>query len=215
MKKLFIMALVLISLNVSAQKMSVGFNTGLTISKYTSKVDNKTESTDPYAGFTAGMLLDIPVGKHFSFQPGLNYVLKGAKEKNDNAGFTATSKLIIHYLEMPWNFLYNTRGKQGNFFIGAGPAFSVAIGGTAKFKADSISLSEKIHFGNSSDDLMKSTDIGINVLAGYSLKNGITMSVNANKGITDLFPKDSGEGWLKSFYFGIKLGYMLNFGKRK
>lgn len=215
MKKLFLALLVLLSLNTYAQNLQIGFTGGTSISNYRSTVDGNTESAKAKAGFTAGILIDIPAGRHFSFQPAINFTQKGAKEDYDLMGTSGTSKLNINYLELPLNFLYNSRGRSGNFFIGAGPSFAYALGGKAKYESGTVSLSEKINFGSGDDDLMKSVDIGINVLAGYAARSGLMFSVNANQGLNNLFPHGSDDGTLKSFYVGIKLGYMLACRKKK
>lgn len=115
----------------------------------------------------------------------------------------------------PLNFLYNTRCKAGNFFVGAGPSFAVAFSGKGKFTGGTNSESTNLKFGNSDNDNMKSFDIGANIMIGFSMSNGIMFSVNYNAGLNNLFPHGSGDGTFKSNYFGINLGYLLNSGKRK
>jgi len=216
MKKLLLVAMVVISINTWAQKLSVGFTTGVAIWNYKAKVVGNNESGNAKAGFTAGILLDVPVGKHFSFQPALNFVQKGMKDKATFFGTTAKYTLNVNYLEMPLNFLYNSRGNKINFFIGAGPSFAVALSGKTKFSDGTNSADENIKFGNSDDALMKNFDLGANLITGLSLNNGIMLSCNYNAGLNNLFPGSNADnGSLKSHYFGIKLGYLLNFGKRK
>jgi hypothetical protein len=215
MKKLLLIAMVFISINTRAQKLSVGFTSGVAISNYKAKVDGKNESGNAKAGVTAGLVLDVPVGKHFSFQPALNFVQKGAKDKATFFGTTAKYTLNVNNLEMPLNFMYNSRGKKVNFFIGAGPSFALALSGKTKFSDGTNSADENIKFGNSDDALMKNIDVGANFITGFSLNNGILLSCNYNMGLNDLYPQHTDGAHLRSHYFGIKLGYMLNFGKRK
>lgn len=216
MKKLLLVAMVLISINTWAQKIRVGFTTGVAIANYKAKVDGNNESANARAGFTAGVVLDVPVGKHFSFQPAMNFVQKGIKDKATYFGTTAKYTLNVNSLEMPLNFLYNSRGNKMNFFIGAGPSFALALSGKMKYSDGTNSGDENIKFGNSDDDLMKNIDVGANIITGLSLNNGIMLSCNYTAGLNNLFPGENADNSsLKSHYFGIKLGYMLNFGKRK
>lgn len=216
MKKLLLVAIVFISMNTQAQKISVGFTSGVAISNYKSKVDGNNESGNSKAGFTAGVLLDIPVGKYFSFQPALNFVQKGMKEKQSILGYTLKYKMNINEIEVPLNFLYNSRGKNVNLFIGAGPSIAFALNGKFDFSDGTESKSENVKFGSGDEDMMKGIDIGANFITGISLNNGIMVSFNYNAGLNNLFPGgNADDGSLKSHYFGIKLGYMLNFGKRK
>ena len=214
MKKLLFFIIVLISINTYAQNIRIGFTTGVTIANYKSKVDGKTESATAKAGLTAGVLVDIPVAKHFSFQPAVNFVQKGTKDEQSYGTLTQKGSININYLEMPLNFLYNSRSKTGNFFVGAGPSVAIAISGKAKYDDGTTKASENLKFGTSDDSFMKPFDLGANFMAGFSLNNGVMFSLNYNAGLNNLFPKGSDDGWLRSNYFGIKLGYMLKGNKR-
>lgn len=214
MKKLLLFVIVLISINTYAQKASIGFTTGVAIANYKSHVDGKTESGKVKAGLTIGVLADIPAGKHFSFQPALNFVQKGMKDEQAAGNVTEKASININCIELPLNFLYNSRGKAGNFFVGAGPSVAIPISGKAKYDDGTTKLSENIHFGNGDNDLMKRFDLGANFMAGFALNNGAMFSLNYNAGLNNLFPKGSGDGWLRSNYFGIKLGYILKGNKR-
>ncbi len=182
-------------------------------------MDGNKESNKAMAGFTAGIIADIPGDipqyKHFSFQPAINFVQKGTKDEQTYGNGTAKSKIIVNYIEMPLNFLYNSRGKTVNFFIGGGPAVAIAISGKAKYDDGTIKLSEKFKFGNGDDATMTRGDLGANFIAGFSLNNGLLLSLNYNAGLINLMPHRTGDASFRSNYFGIKLGYMLSSFKRK
>ena len=206
--------MVLISINTYAQNIRISFSTGVAIANYKSRVDGKTESGKAKPGLTIGVLADIPIAKHFSFQPAVNFVQKGTKDEQTAGIVTEKVSININCIEVPLNFLYNSRGKTGNFFVGAGPSVAIAVSGKAKYDDGATKLSENIHFGNSDNDLMKPFDLGANFMTGFSLNNGAMFSLNYNAGLNNLFPKGSDDGWLRSNYFGIKLGYMLKGNKR-
>lgn len=209
MKKLFFNSvfLFLVSLSLFAQNTRIGFTAGTSIANYTVKVDGDDESSDSRAGLTAGILIDIPAGKNFSFQPALNFVQKGTKEKEGSEKVT----LNVGALEVPLNFLYNSNGENGNFFIGAGPSLGFNLSGKLKYDDGEDTYEEDLEIGNDPDtDFIKSLDIGANILAGYQFPNGLLLSANYNAGLNNLFPGGSDDGTLKSRYFGIRLGWMLN-----
>lgn len=214
MKKLLPVVLIIISVNAYAQKVRVGFTTGISIANYKAKMGNESQSGNAKAGFTAGILLDLAIGKHLSFQPAINFVQKGTKDEQTISNTTEKVKLTTNYIELPLNFLYNSRGRFGNFFIGAGPSFAVAISGKYKYSDGVNSTDENIKFGSGDDDMMKQVDIGANFLTGFALNNGLMFSVNFNAGLNNLAAQDSDDASLRSHYAGIKLGYLLNF-KRK
>lgn len=215
MKKTVCIAMVLISLNIHAQNIQVGFTTGLSTANYKSKVDGNTESGKVKAGFTAGVLIDIPAGQHFSFQPALNFVQKGTKDEQTFMNVTQKIRINVNCIELPLNLLYNTRGKKGNFFVGAGPSFAIAISGKLHYTDGTNSMSEKLKFGNGDDDFIRPIDLGANFVAGYAFPNGAMISFNYNTGLNNLFPQGSGNEKLRSNYFGIRLGYLLKNKVRK
>jgi len=215
MKKLLLISLVLISINTYAQNIRVGLTSGFSVSGYKAKMGSETESFNSKIGFTTGIMLDIPAGKHFSFQPALNLVQKGFKEKQTIMGTTTKVSMTINYIELPLNFLYNSRGRAGNFFAGAGPSFAMAASGKYKYDDGTNSFDEKVKFGNGDEDIMKSFDMGANILSGFSLNNGLMFSLNYNIGLSNLLPNGESDAKLTSRYFGIKLGYLLNTGRRK
>ena len=219
MKKFLFSAAVLVSISTYAQKVRIGITSGVSISNYQIQLDGNKESNKAMAGFAAGIIADIPGDipqfKHFSFQPAINFVQKGSKAEQPFGNATAKSKIIVNYIEMPLNFLYNSRGKAVNFFIGGGPAVAIAISGKAKYDDGTIKLSEKLKFGRTDDASMTRGDLGANIIAGFSLNNGLLFSLNYNAGVINLFPHEAEGARLRSNYFGIKLGYMLSSFKRK
>jgi Outer membrane protein beta-barrel domain len=196
---------------LNGQTTKFGFTAGTAIANYTSKVDGETETEKSVAGLTVGVLVDVPAGKNFSFQPALNFVQKGTKATEGNE----TAKLNVNSIEIPLNLLYNSSGSSGSFFIGAGPSFAFALSGKLKYDDGTTSEEEDIDFGNSDEDFMKGLDIGANIVAGYRLPGGLFFSAGYNAGLNNLFPGGSDDGTLKSHYFSIKLGFLLKGGAKK
>ena len=57
---------------LSAQKGRTGFTAGATVANYRFKVDNVSASEKSIAGFTVGLLTDVPLTSSISFQPAVN-----------------------------------------------------------------------------------------------------------------------------------------------
>jgi hypothetical protein len=215
MKKLSLIILVLISISTYAQNIRVGFTSGISVANFRVKLGDDSEKFDPKVGFTTGILLDIPAGRHFSIQPALNFVQKGMKEKQTLMGVTIKSSMNVNYVEVPLNFLYNSRRKAGNFFAGGGPSFAIGVSGKYKFNDGTNNVNEDVKFGDSDEDDMKSFDLGANIIAGFSMNNGLMFALNYNAGLNNLLPKNPDDGKLTSRYFGIRIGYILNTNRRK
>lgn len=192
-----------------AQNTRFGFTAGASIANYNAKVSGESDNGNSKTGLTAGVLVDIPLSKNFSFQPAVNFVQKGTKDEQTYGGNTEKVSLGTNHIEVPMNILFNASGNTGNFFIGAGPSLAFGISGKWKFEDDTNSLTEDVSFGNGQDDDLKGLDMGVNFLAGFCFPNGLMFSVNYNTGLSNLAIGGSGNASLKSHYFGIKAGWML------
>jgi len=217
MKKLFFLSVIFVvsHFSATAQNTRFGFTAGAVFANYHSKVDGETDNGNSKTGLTAGVLVDIPAGKHFSFQPAVNYVQKGSKDEQTAGGITEKIKFSVNTIEVPFNFVYKAGGSNGNFFIGAGPSFAFALSGKLKYEDNNNSLTEDIKFGNTDNDDMKGFDMGMNLMTGYCFQNGLLFTVNYNAGLSNLAPGGSADGTVKSSYFGIKLGYIINKKKKE
>lgn len=219
MKKiLFITAVFSFSLfNVSSQ-VKFGFNAGISVSNAVSKdkEENKTELSDPLPGLNIGFVTVVPVGKNFSFAPGLNFVQKGAKETDSYESLggetiTINWRARLNYLELQLPVLYKTNGERGNFFLGAGPTLSYAISGRSKLNVTGeVRENRKVNFGNAEDDDLRPFDVGANVLIGYMLKSGFFVSANYNMGLLNLTAGEDAKDLSNRFdYYSLKIGWMI------
>lgn len=213
MKKLFFIPLAIFATQCSsyAQSTRFGFTLGAAFSNFNSKLDGESNDGNSLTGITAGAFVDVPIGKTFSFQPAVNYVKIGTQTTE---GPYVTTEISVNSIEVPLNFLYNSGGSEGNFFIGGGPSFTFSVSGNFYVNDDLNSINTKLKFGNSEDDDLKGFDFGLNFITGYCFKKGFLISANYNAGLTNLFPGGSANGSIKSHYVGIKLGYLLK-GKTK
>jgi len=212
MKKLFFFIATLTTVSTYAQVNQFGFNGGVTISNYRSKLDGNDESGNSKAGFTFGILANFSIGKNFIIQPSVNWVQKGTKDEQTIAGTTEKVSLTTNHIEVPVNFLYYNKG----FFIGAGPSISFGISGKWKFSDGTNKSDQKVEYGSTDNDDLKAFDLGINALTGYEFKNGVFIAANYNLGLSNLATGTSttSTSTLKSMYAGIKLGYLLNSNRK-
>jgi len=218
MKKLFFVLLISSTTVpiLHAQDVKFGFAAGAAFANYKAKADGISFSAEVKTGITAGILIDIPVDKNFSFQPALNFVQKGTKYEFSDFGITEESKMTVNLVEVPLNVLFNYPITGGTLFVGAGPSVAFALSGKEKYDDGTQTDENEISFGNDPDnDDMKGLDLGINLLGGFRLTNGLFVSTGFNAGLNNLLPGGSDEGTLKSNYFSVKIGFMLNCAKKK
>jgi hypothetical protein len=193
----------------SQKKIMYQISAGMNSSMVKSETDNEKTNSKSILGFAAGITAKLPVGNHFTIEPGLNFLQKGGKDKQDQY----TANVTLDYLEMPVNLVYNTGGKSGKFFIGAGPSIAYAVFGKVKAENGGVAASVKLKFGNGPDDDLKPMDLGANFITGYRLWNGIVFGANYNIGLSNLMTDAQGGKW-NNYYFGLRLGYEFG-GKKK
>ena len=210
MKKLLFISIAFVAFHFTsvAQGTRFGVTAGAAFSNYDVKIDGSSSADKSFTGPVVGVLVNIPISTTFSFQPAVNYLQKGVKNDTTADGVTLTAKRTVNNLEIPLNFVLNTSGDNGHFFVGAGPTFAFAISGKDKVTDGTNSLSANLKFGSTSDDDLRGLDIGANFMAGYCFKNGLMFSANYNAGLNNLMPVSS-DGSVKSHYFGIRVGFLL------
>ena len=206
--------ILLASGSISAQT-KVGISAGPAFANVSIKAGGISVSPKLKTGFTAGLFVDAPLSTYLSFQPAINFVQKGYLLKDGSV----KDKVNINYIEVPLNFVYNTKHNDG-FFIGAGPSIGVGISGKEKYTDKDFpegNFDDKIKFGSKEEEI-KRTDFGANVLAGYKFAGGFIVSGNYNLGLSNIANKSDDpedDGTVKNRYFSIKIGYMFGGQKHK
>lgn len=213
MKKLLLLLLLSIfAVNYSfAQTVRFGVQAGLN--------ESKLLYASPYAppslyltGFHVGGFADFSLGA-FSVEPGAMFTTKG--NKNTSTAYNANQVTIgqytytatLNYIEVPVNLLYNIPLQMGKIFIGGGPYAALGLSGKYNTSIPSLNNSSptsgNINFGNGIFDF-KNPDYGINVLAGFKLKDGILINADYSFGLADL---SNGSSSIKTSGFNISVGY--------
>jgi hypothetical protein len=194
-----------------SQKARVGVTGGVGITNMTGKIDGVDQKADNKIDYTFGLLVDVPLSKHFVFQPGLHYVQKGKKETTGNGNLEQTVTTDLHYAEMQVNFLYKTNYSPDaeNFFFGLGPAFSINTPSKFITELAGAKTENDITFGNTIEDF-RGFDFGANFLAGINFKGGFLVSFNYTKGIRNIFPGGGSTDKVRNSCFGIRFGFLVN-----
>jgi Outer membrane protein beta-barrel domain len=171
-------------------------------------LDNKLENK-LVPRFHAGVNAELPLADGFYVQPGVLFSTKGTKFKGSN------TVLNLSYIEVPINLLYKPELGDGKLLLGFGPYIGFGVSGKLKpengndrsitFKNE-ISLAEAI-----SGNYLRSFDAGANLLFGYELSSQLSVQLNAQWGLVNIYPDIDGVTDLKTRYantgFGLSLGY--------
>lgn len=169
----------------------------------------------PNLGLRAGLVADFGISDNFSIQPGLHFVMKGARTE-----YTATvagvpnvefqDKLNINYVELPINVMYKTREDGTGFMVGAGPYFGYAFGGKRVMQVNDVETrNSELNFGDEPGDDIKNLDVGVGLNVGYMLPVGVFIRGYGQYGFSNIYPVPESKYETKNYGFGLSLGYMF------
>jgi Outer membrane protein beta-barrel domain len=218
MRKNFLVAIIFIMIVnfVSAQSTRLGFYAGPVAANMWEKIGGKSRMHDYVLGATIGILLDVPMEKIGSFQPGLNYIGKNSKDTyTDNTGQVVKTKTTLSYLEVPINVLFRIPGGRGKVTVGGGVSAAMALDGQKSTVAgSSVNVDKKLDFGDLTTDDYGKYDFGINALAGYEFRNDFFVTINYNYGINRLFVGGDPKNKLYNRYIALRAGFLIGGGKK-
>lgn len=203
----------------SAAQARLGVKGGINFADMKYEPQDETNGhpdTKSLQSFHIGAIMDLPITDLFAVQPGVMLNSRGTKAEyhNENLG-TYTLKVNPLYVDVPVNLLVTPSiGNGSKFYFGVGPYIGFGVGGKVKFDADTPlgegQVNHDIKYGSDSNDDLKSTDIGGNVLAGVELGNlligaqyGLSFTNNAPKG------SDNDNKILRHKVFSVSVGFLF------
>lgn len=181
-----------------SQKTGFGIKAGMSSNYLRFTIDDEKQSGEK-TGVYFGFVYNVQANKHFAVQPNLLATMRGA--------YIDDVHIKTWNIELPINFLYT----QGGFFAGGGPNFSYSL--DARARGENVSPDGEVDMHTTESNLqLKRTEIGANLLAGYTFTNGFSVSANYIQGFNNLYVGTEGHK-VRSSSFGFAIGYM--FGKKK
>lgn len=207
-----------LSMSATAQ-VRLGVKGGLNLADMKYEARDQTSGhpdANSLASIHAGLIVDVPIVEGFSFQPGAMISGKGSKVEYSGSLGTFTQKINPWYVEVPANFLFKPAiGTHTHLYFGLGPYVALAVGGKSSSNAStsvgSFYTDHSLKFGNDSDDDLKQTDVGGNVLAGFEFGNGLILGAQYGLSFTNNAPdgNDNAPKILRNRVFSVSLGYFL------
>lgn len=218
---------------VQAQYITAGPELGINFTNLRTRIDGENANGQTRAGLKIGGIVDIHVDHNFSIQPGIFYSVKGAREdyvtsvENENGVITTREihdDYRINYLEVPINFQFKFGShRYGQFFMGAGPYFAVALSGdlttedvttvdrpNGVITVTDVSNNYSLRIGNNaSRDDVKSGDMGLNLNAGYQFASGLLLRGNIGLGLMNIMPGGNSDNYMRNNSFALSIGYLF------
>jgi hypothetical protein len=196
MKKVLLTAAAIFAFGfANAQEVKFGVKAGLNMASLSG--GDAYYSYGSKAGFHVGGLAEIKINDKFSVQPEVLYSLKGA---DFNYGFggafgLATDKLNLSYIDVPVMVKFYPIERL-SAELGPNVAFLMS----AK-RVQNTTIDVKDNFN--------SIDFGMNIGAGYELKQGIMFQLRYNLGLADISKTATGATNVtdKNSVFQVSAGY--------
>lgn len=191
------------------EKVKIGVKAGVNISNLT--VDESELNSSGKTGFTAGIMVEIPIAKNFSLQPELLYSQQGTKitfsdEEVTNSHYKSTIEL--NYLNIPVMLKYYViKGLS----VQAGPQIGILLKANNKYQDNFLGYDSQGNFNLK--EYSSGIDTSVNFGLGYQLKNKFYTDVRYNISYSNVF-KDGDvnhfiDNNMKNKVFQITLGYFL------
>lgn len=191
------------------QKVKLGVKAGLNISSLT--IDENELNSSDKTGFTAGVMVEIPMAKNFSLQPELLYSQQGTKitfsdQEVTNSHYKSTIRL--HYLNIPVMLKYYV---IKGFSVQAGPQIAILLKANNKYQDNFLGYENKESF-----DLKKYStgiDTSVNFGLGYQFKDKFYTDARYAISYSNVFKEGDANHFInndmKNRVFQITLGYFF------
>lgn len=202
---------IFVSITVMAQnqKVKIGVKAGLNISSLA--FDENEMNSSSRTGFTAGVMVEIPLAKNFSFQPELLYSQQGGKtsffdSEVTNSNYKGT--LELNYLNIPLMLKYYV---AKGLSVQAGPQIGILLKANNKYEDNFLGYEN--HESFNLKDYSTGIDTSVNFGLGYQFKDKFYTDLRYNISYSNVF-KDGDANYfinqdMKNRVFQISLGYFF------
>lgn len=210
-KTMLILYTLFIGVNVMAQnqKVKLGVKAGLNISSLT--FDESELRSSSKMGFTAGLMVEVPIAKNFSLQPELLYSQQGTKtsffdQDVTNSNFKGTIEL--NYLNIPLMLKYYViKGLS----VQAGPQVGILLKANNKYQDNFLGYENQESFNLKK--YSSGVDTSVNFGLGYQYKDKFYTDFRYNLSYSNVF-KDGDANYfinhdMKNRVFQISVGYFF------
>lgn len=193
---------------VNAQKISYGIKAGVQQNTLAIREEGGGEwdrSLFSGVGFHIGGLANLHLSDQISLQPSVLFNSKSTVVSSE-------AKLQIYAVDIPINFLYNTRG----FFFGLGPNLSYGLSAKTIGNIDG-DINDDLYKKYPGEDegvgesFLKRFEIGANLTMGYRFSNKLLLSGNYAQGLGNIYGEKGSDIKIRTKLIGLSVGYM--FGK--
>ncbi len=180
-----------------------GYIIGISLSTLDIKSQNLNPNPETITGIHFGGILDIPLNKNISFQPGLLFTAKGSNFKTDSTDIS----LSPIYVEIPALAMFSIGSDYFRISLSGGPYIACGVGG---YKIVSGGQMQDIKYGSGSGKDLKTFDAGFLFGAGITIA-GIIISAHYEIGLANIIPVHEYANEMKNKVFEISLSSLFTY----
>ena len=197
------------AVTAQTEKIKLGVKAGLNISSL--NFDESELNSSDKTGFSAGIMVEVPLTKKFSIQPEMLYSQQGAKTSYSVADVTNSqykSKMELNYLNIPVMLKYYV---AKGLSLQAGPQIGILLEANNDYHDNFLGYNNHENF-----DLKKYSsgiDSSVNFGLGYQFKDKLYADIRYNISYTDVFKSENEYNFINSVMknrvFQITVGYFF------
>ena len=191
------------------QKVKLGVKAGLNIASLT--FDESELDSSSKTGFTAGIMVEIPMAKNFSLQPEVLFSQQGTKSSfsdPDVANSNFKSTIELNYLNIPVMLKYYViKGLS----IQVGPQIGILLKANNKYQDNFLGYEN--HESFNLKDYSTGIDTSVNFGLGYQFKDKFYADARYNISYSNVFKEGDVNHFInndmKNRVFQISVGYFF------
>lgn len=210
-KSMLIIGALFLSVTVMAQteKVKLGLKAGLNLSSLS--FDESELNSSNKTGFTAGIMVEVPLAKNFSLQPELLYSQQGTKSSfsdNEVTNSHYKSTIKLNYLNIPVMLKYYL---SKGLSLQAGPQIGILLKANNKYQDNFLGYENRESFNLK--EYATGIDTSVNFGLGYQFKDKFYTDVRYNISYSNVFKEGDVNHFInndmKNRVFQITLGYFF------
>ena len=198
-----------VTVMAQTEKVKLGVKAGLNISSLT--FDESELNSSNKTGFTAGVMVEIPLAKNFSIQPELLYSQQGTKISFSDSEVTNShykSTIDLNYLNIPVMLKYYV---LKGLSVQAGPQIGILLKANNKYQDNFLGYENRESFDLK--EYSTGIDTSVNLGLGYQFKDKFYTDLRYNISYSNVFKEGDVNHFInndmKNRVFQITIGYFF------
>lgn len=190
-------------------KVKLGVKAGLNLASLT--FDERELNSSSKTGFTAGLMVEVPMAKNFSLQPELLYSQQGTKisfSDKDVTNSNYKSTIRLNYLNIPVMLKYYV---LEGLSVQAGPQIGILLKADNKYEDNFLGYKNQESFDLK--DYSTGIDTSVNFGLGYQFKEKFYADARYNISYSNVFKEGDVNHFInndmKNRVFQVTIGYFF------